>query len=83
MTISKEVLEELLSGVENANDLLGEHGLQQEISSLFYTQNGSTSEPTNSHGLKLILDLSRFAAAACARLSHLSFESDRAFPTQC
>jgi hypothetical protein len=30
-----------------------------------------------------ILDLSRFDAAACARLSHLSFESDRAFPTQC
>jgi putative transposase len=28
--------------------------LQQEISSLFYTQNGSTSDPTNSHGLKLI-----------------------------
>jgi ribose transport system permease protein len=29
------------------------------------------------------LDLSRFDAAPCARLSHLSFESDRAFPTQC
>jgi hypothetical protein len=28
--------------------------LQQEISSLFYTQNGSTSEPPNSHGLNLI-----------------------------
>ena len=29
------------------------------------------------------LDLSRFSAAARARLSHLSFESDRAFPAQC
>ena len=29
------------------------------------------------------LDLSRFRAAPSARLSHLSFESDRAFPTQC
>jgi hypothetical protein len=29
------------------------------------------------------VDLSRFDAAPCARLSHLSFESDRAFPTQC
>jgi polysaccharide export outer membrane protein len=28
--------------------------LQQEISSLFNTQNGSTTDPTNSHGLKLI-----------------------------
>ena len=28
------------------------------------------------------LDLSRFIAAARARLSHLSFESDRAFPAQ-
>ena len=31
MTISKELLEELLSGVENANDLLGEHGLMKEL----------------------------------------------------
>ena len=29
------------------------------------------------------LDLSRFIAAPRARLSHLSFESDRAFPAQC
>ena len=29
------------------------------------------------------LDLSRFRAAPSARLSHLSFESDRAFPAQC
>jgi hypothetical protein len=29
------------------------------------------------------LDLSRFSAAPSARLSHLAFESDRAFPTQC
>ena len=29
------------------------------------------------------LDLSRFSAAPRARLSHLSFESDRAFPAQC
>jgi hypothetical protein len=29
------------------------------------------------------LDLSRFRAAPIARLSHLPFESDRAFPTQC
>jgi putative transposase len=31
MTISKEVLDELLSGVKNANDLLGEHGLMKEL----------------------------------------------------
>jgi hypothetical protein len=30
-----------------------------------------------------ILDLSRFCAAPSARLSHLAFESDGAFPTQC
>ena len=29
------------------------------------------------------LDLSRFSAAPSARLSHLSFESDWAFPAQC
>jgi hypothetical protein len=29
------------------------------------------------------VDLSRFSAAPRARLSHLSFESDRAFPAQC
>ena len=29
------------------------------------------------------LDLSRFRAVPSARLSHLSFESDRAFPAQC
>ena len=30
-----------------------------------------------------MLDLSRFSAAPSARLSHLSFESDGAFPAQC
>ncbi|EAQ47195.1 radical SAM domain protein [Roseobacter sp. MED193] len=30
-----------------------------------------------------LLDLSRFSAAPSARLSHLSFEGDRAFPAQC
>ncbi|WP_143514523.1 hypothetical protein [Primorskyibacter flagellatus] len=30
-----------------------------------------------------LMDLSRFCAAPSARLSHLSFESDGAFPTQC
>ncbi len=29
MTITKEVLDELLSGVENANDLLGDKGLMR------------------------------------------------------
>jgi hypothetical protein len=29
------------------------------------------------------LDLSRFCAAPSARLGHLSFESDGAFPAQC
>jgi hypothetical protein len=37
--------------------------------------------PSMARGLEL--DLSRFSAAPSARLSHLSFESDRAFPTQC
>jgi transposase-like protein len=31
MTITKEVLDELLSGVENANDLLGDKGLMKEL----------------------------------------------------
>ena len=31
MTISKGVLEELLSGVENADDLLGDQGLMKEL----------------------------------------------------
>ena len=31
MTISKEVLDALLSGVENANDLLGNQGLMKEL----------------------------------------------------
>lgn len=31
MTISKEVLDELLSGVENADDLLGNQGLIKEL----------------------------------------------------
>ena len=30
-----------------------------------------------------LVDLSRFSAAPSARLSHLSFESDGAFPAQC
>lgn len=30
-----------------------------------------------------VMDLSRFSAAPNARLSHFSFESDGAFPTQC
>ena len=34
-------------------------------------------------GVQPELDLSRFSAAPRARLSHLSFESDRAFPAQC
>ena len=34
-------------------------------------------------GIMGILDLSRFRAAPGARLSHLSFEGDRAFPAQC
>ena len=29
------------------------------------------------------MDLSRFSAAPRARLSHLSFEGDKAFPTKC
>lgn len=31
MTISKEVLDELLGGVENAEDLLGNQGLMKEL----------------------------------------------------
>ena len=31
MTISKELLDELLSGVENADDLLGDKGLIKEL----------------------------------------------------
>ncbi len=31
MTISKEVLDELLNGVENADDLLGDQGLMKEL----------------------------------------------------
>ena len=31
MTISKEILDELLSGVDNADDLLGNQGLMKEL----------------------------------------------------
>jgi putative transposase len=31
MTITKELLDELLSGVENADDLLGDQGLMKEL----------------------------------------------------
>jgi transposase-like protein len=31
MTITKEVLDELLNGVENADDLLGDQGLMKEL----------------------------------------------------
>lgn len=31
MTISKDVLEELLNGVENAEDFLRDHGLMKEL----------------------------------------------------
>ncbi|MFK7876810.1 MAG: hypothetical protein AB8B71_13690 [Paracoccaceae bacterium] len=31
MTISKDVLDELLNGVENAEDLLGDKGLMNEL----------------------------------------------------
>ena len=31
MTISKEALDELLSGVENADDLLGDQGVMKEL----------------------------------------------------
>ncbi|MFK7874945.1 MAG: hypothetical protein AB8B71_04080 [Paracoccaceae bacterium] len=31
MTISKDVLDELLNGVENAEDLLGDKGLMKEL----------------------------------------------------
>lgn len=31
MTISKDVLDELLNGVENADDLLGDQGLMKEL----------------------------------------------------
>ncbi len=31
MTISKDVLDELLNGVENAEDLLGDQGLVKEL----------------------------------------------------
>jgi hypothetical protein len=37
----------------------------------------------SSEGYFGLVDLSRFSAAPRARLSHVSFESDRAFPAQC
>ena len=42
-----------------------------------------TRELEFSSNVSDFLDLSRFRAAPSARLSHLSFESDRAFPAQC
>ena len=36
------------------NETPSENGLPQETSSLSYTQNGSTNDPSNSHGLSLI-----------------------------
>jgi hypothetical protein len=31
MTISKDLLDQLLDGVQNADDLLGEHGLMKDL----------------------------------------------------
>ena len=36
MTISKDVLDELLNGVENAEDLLGDQGLVKELKVRLY-----------------------------------------------
>ena len=44
----------------------------------FWPENGITWQKS-----RYRMDLSRFSAAPRARLSHLSFESDRAFPAQC
>ena len=48
------------------------------------------SQPSNCNDMKravggtvAALDLSRICVSPVARLSHLSFEGDRAFPTQC
>ncbi len=41
------------------------------------------SDAATSYIKLLKLDLSRFRAATCARLSHFPFESDVAFPAQC
>ena len=46
----------------------------------------NSSDPWEAGFAKLVLkqvDLSRFRAAPCARLSHVPFEGDRAFPPQC
>ena len=43
----------------------------------------STNSSNNSSSASGSMDLSRFRAAPSARLSHLAFESDGAFPTQC
>ena len=43
-------------------------------------QLGGGAGPSTNRG---VLDLSRFCAAPSALLSHLAFESDGAFPTQC
>lgn len=40
-------------------------------------------EDPSQPGFGIDLDLSRFSAAPSARLSHLPFECDRAFPSQC
>ncbi|SNT76737.1 hypothetical protein SAMN05444959_12611 [Paracoccus seriniphilus] len=79
MTISKEVLDELLSGVENADDLLGDQGLMKELK-VKLMERMLGAELTEHLGY---VDLSRFCAAPSARLSHLPFEGDRAFPPQC
>ena len=42
MTISKDVLDELLSSVENANDLLGEQGLMKELNVRLIERTGKT-----------------------------------------
>jgi len=45
--------------------------------------NGSGADDEIILAVLHLLDLSRFSAAPSARLSHLPFESDRAFPAQC
>jgi len=44
---------------------------------------GIDEETLEIRAVEVTMDLSRFCAAPCARLSHFPFECDGAFPTQC
>jgi hypothetical protein len=68
---------ELKTTLRNRYPILTDDPYSSRVSDLLCMSNlAHASKPKE-------LDLSRFSAAPSARLSHLAFESDGAFPAQC